>query len=261
MDDKYLDIDYLKSLNADPEWFGLGFIQLKISPTKRIHFWHPELKGNVEHPHNHRYNFTSKILRGSIKQTIYRPSDNQSHGDHHIFEVNCQEDSKTKLVKRVSIKKVFSTTMIAGQEYSLDMDEYHTIESSDAVTLLSRPNHHQKEMAQVLQPCDERMACPFEKKISTYELWKYITDIVSKDGYHKADIEKGNIGDLSKIREEIDELIDSKNQDVRIMELVELSDIVGAIEAYMERCHHGYNIDDLLKMSAVTRRVFKNGHR
>jgi len=80
-------------------------------------------------------------------------------------------------------------------------------------------------------------------------------------GYHVTEIEKGVLGELSKIREELDELFDAREQEVRIMELVELSDLYGAIEAYVHDKHPGISMDDLKAMSAVTKRAFANGRR
>lgn len=80
-------------------------------------------------------------------------------------------------------------------------------------------------------------------------------------GYHLAVIEKGILGELSKIEEELAELKDARAQGVRIMELVELSDLIGAVEAYLEKNHPDTTIIDLMKMSDVTKRAFRNGRR
>jgi hypothetical protein len=45
------------------------------------------------------------------------------------------------------------------------------------------------------------------------------------------------------------------------MALLELSDLVGAIQAYLEKNHPDFLLKDLEIMSSITRRVFKNGHR
>lgn len=82
-----------------------------------------------------------------------------------------------------------------------------------------------------------------------------------KPGYHLTEIKKGRIGEISKIQEELDELKDAHSQGVKVMELVELSDLIGAVEAYLEENHRGYTVEDLLEMSKVTRRAFENGHR
>lgn len=82
-----------------------------------------------------------------------------------------------------------------------------------------------------------------------------------KEGYHIKNINKGVLGEISKIQEELDELKDSKEQGSKIMELVELSDLIGAIEFYLEKYHEGININDLKKMSDITKRAFINGRR
>ena len=79
-------------------------------------------------------------------------------------------------------------------------------------------------------------------------------------GYHKINIEKGVFGEASKISEEYNEWLDAKNQDIAIMELVELSDMIGAMEGYIEK-RFGMSIINLLKMSEATKSAFKDGTR
>ena len=44
------------------------------------------------------------------------------------------------------------------------------------------------------------------------------------------------------------------------MELVELSDLLGAIESYTKK-HYNISLDDLIKMKDITQRAFINGRR
>lgn len=83
----------------------------------------------------------------------------------------------------------------------------------------------------------------------------------NKAGYHLTEISKGKIGEISKIQEELDELKDAALQKSKIMELVELSDLIGAIELYLEKYHSETTIEDLKIMSDITKRAFINGHR
>lgn len=80
-------------------------------------------------------------------------------------------------------------------------------------------------------------------------------------GYHLVAIPRGVLGELSKVREELDELEDAMAQGSRIMAAVELSDMVGALQAFMDRHLPGTTIEDLLKFSAITKRAFQNGRR
>jgi len=79
-------------------------------------------------------------------------------------------------------------------------------------------------------------------------------------GYHLRKIEtQGVFGEPSKIREELEELEEAIEQDNRILALVELSDLYGAIEAVAETM--GSNIAELRLMSAATKRSFLEGER
>lgn len=84
---------------------------------------------------------------------------------------------------------------------------------------------------------------------------------IEKPGYHLVEIEKGEVGELSKIKEEIEEAMDAKMQSSELMVLVELSDAVGAIEAYLLKYHPSFSLRDLQIMAGITKRAFENGRR
>jgi phosphoribosyl-ATP pyrophosphohydrolase len=129
------------------------------------------------------------------------------------------------------------------------------------VTLQTRSDDL-KDKARVIQHMDRPSCNPFDTHIETHRLWEYIRDLLpEKPGYHLRGIEKGILGEPSKIREEAEELIDAYEQDSRVMELVELSDLMGAVEAFLAKRHPGYTLDDLKTFSAITQRAFVNGRR
>tara|TARA_B100000745_G_scaffold192726_1_gene126766 strand:+ start:31659 stop:31901 length:243 start_codon:yes stop_codon:yes gene_type:complete len=78
-------------------------------------------------------------------------------------------------------------------------------------------------------------------------------------GYHIRPIQKGVLGTPSKIQEELDELKDAIEQDVKILAIVELSDIYGALEAVADS--YGMTMQDLAKMHQCTKRAFLSGDR
>ena len=78
-------------------------------------------------------------------------------------------------------------------------------------------------------------------------------------GYHLREIEKGVLGEYTKIEEEFDEFHEALEQDNKLMAMLELSDMIGAIEAYVEK--RGMTLDDLIKMKDATKRAFQTGHR
>lgn len=79
-------------------------------------------------------------------------------------------------------------------------------------------------------------------------------------GYHIKEIEKGVLGNFSKIIEEYEELLDAYKQDNAILELCELCDLMGAIEAYIS-LNYNLELKDLIKMMNATKEAFQEGHR
>lgn len=67
--------------------------------------------------------------------------------------------------------------------------------------------------------------------------------------FHRRKIEKGVLGELSKIREELEEAEDAEEQDQTLMLLIELSDIVGACGAVARR--HGSSLKDLVEYATL----------
>ena len=80
-------------------------------------------------------------------------------------------------------------------------------------------------------------------------------------GYHTHAIPKGEVGEISKIVEEALEAVDADAQGVAVMVLVELSDLLGAVEQYLLRHHPTITLDDLRSFSSITQRAFTSGRR
>lgn len=78
-------------------------------------------------------------------------------------------------------------------------------------------------------------------------------------GYHIKEIERGEFGKFSKIKEEFIEAEDAFEQGNKIMLLVELADLIGAIEGYCD--NHNITLKDLIKMKEATKRAFTDGTR
>lgn len=264
MTENLLDIEYLKSLGRDPKWFGLGFIQLKLSKTRRMHFWHPDLLPNdpafVEEYHDHRYNFTSDVLVGEITNRIATAIPSPKETGYSLFDVCCSGGGQ---IYRWPVELTASATFTtkAGGSYFVQRDTFHRVEVKHCVTLQTR-SETVKDKARVIQLSAKPSSNPFDGEIEVPRLWEYIAELLPPaPGYHIAEIPKGELGEASKIFEEALELRDAVSQGARVMQLVELSDMLGAVEAFLDKHHSGYSLDDLRTFSDITKRAFRNGHR
>lgn len=82
-----------------------------------------------------------------------------------------------------------------------------------------------------------------------------------KPGYHIAAIPKGKRGEASKVAEECAEFIDALDQGSSVMALMELSDLYGAMRAWLANHHPSISMADLAVMNDITERAFRNGRR
>jgi hypothetical protein len=268
---RLLNIDWLRATEAEPHWFGLGFVQLKLNSEERLHFWHPDYCPTVseDEVHDHRYTFNSDILKGSLTHYIFdwEPATLMNPGlSHEMIYVSCEKDKPAPVkIQYGHLHDIGFQTLTVGSSYTFLQGRFHrTAIYEPTVTYVCR-EEPVTEFARVIRPIGSKSVCPFSNDMSTEELWDIINETlsssVSKPGYHKQNIKKGILGDPSKIREEFEEFMDAVDQEVSVMALVELSDLVGAIEAYLSNNHQSISFDDLKAMSNVTKRAFENGRR
>lgn len=262
-----ITIDALRKTGARPHFFGLGFIQIKVTANQRYHFYHPELMANVpeEELHDHRYDFTSRVIAGELINEIwgFREDD---EGKDLMALVSCDptkplpEDAP---VLRGRSGHVVTFATGAGCEYSINRDQFHRVRAERAVTYLER-GPVVKDFARVIRREGAAEVCPFAVELSEAQCWEMMAELLGQEvnpGYHVSKIARGELGEISKIREELEEMEDAARQGMRIMEMIEASDLVGAMGAYLTRHHPGIRLDDLVKMSEVTQRAFRSGRR
>jgi len=265
-----LKIDQLRSYGVDPHYFGLGFIQLKINDSERIHFYHDELPVLVDEPHDHRYKFTSYIMQGKLTQSFwhFRP---EIFGGYNMWHENCSPDQPKYPVTPVTgnLNHIATTEHFAGSNYTIEADTLHTVAATDNCITFLRRQAMIKEMANVVRKNGDDAICPFSQPISVDACWEMIAEMLipqgppkkANPGYHINKIPKGKVGEPSKIVEEALEIADAHEQGVKIMTQVEMSDLYGALDRYRERYHSELTMNDIQDMYRVTRRAFDNKKR
>jgi phosphoribosyl-ATP pyrophosphohydrolase len=78
-------------------------------------------------------------------------------------------------------------------------------------------------------------------------------------GFHKKLIQRGELGEISKVIEEAKEFEDAMEQNLKILAMWELSDIYGALELVAEKFH--LTMEDLKNMSEKNKELFKSNER
>lgn len=172
----FLNIDFIIKNKKIIHYFGLGFIQVKLNDFERIHFYTNELEKtcDVEEIHNHRYNFTSTILKGSLKQEIYEIDRNTDNAKYVLTQESCDPNNKVYSSPiKVNINKVYEKTYITNDSYYIDHNTFHTVDSSDAITYLKR-SKYMKPLADVIFNSNNELICPFSHNVEESKLLEII---------------------------------------------------------------------------------------
>lgn len=173
-----LDLNWLKNNHQMVHYFGLGFIQLKLNQEYRIHFYTEELPPIIsdEDIHNHRYDFTSTILKGDLTQEIYECVFDK---DTHILEEeSCQPGVKCDAMEKFcGVRLIGKQNFSLGSWYWMDHNTFHRVSTKECITLLKRSDY-KKKLAQVIRPKDAVSVCPFSKKIEENKLWGIIERMI-----------------------------------------------------------------------------------
>lgn len=170
---KLLDVDYLKNNHIRMYYFGLGFIQVVLNKEERVHFYSTQLPVFNDEIHNHRYNFTSEILKGKFYDFRYK----LIVGDSHLLtNESCNKDKplENNIAIPVGVKELSEREYKVGDKYNIFFNEFHGVDTiGDTITYLKR-SEIITDYAQVLQPVGTLKTCPFENSYSDSMLWEII---------------------------------------------------------------------------------------
>lgn len=186
----YRDPVWLRATGAVPHYFGLGFIQLKLESERspvfgtdiRMHFWVPALSPitEAEEVHNHRYDFFSTVVAGSLVHETWQFESHPS-GQTEIVEVSCKPGvpADPEPLGRGTPHLTGRYTLATGSSYFFPHTGFHrTITTQSAVTLLER-GPIRSQNALVLRPIGAASVCPFSKTVDTDALWALIAEALS----------------------------------------------------------------------------------
>lgn len=177
MKNHLLNVDFLRENNTRMYYFGLGFIQVVLNQEERIHFYSTQLPVFNDEIHNHRYNFTSTILKGRFFDFRYQ----LIAGDSHILtNETCNKDIPllNSIEIPVGVKELSEREYRAGDSYDIFFNEFHGVDTvGDTITYLKRSDII-TDYAQVLFPKGVIKTCPFENTFKDDFLWDIIENTI-----------------------------------------------------------------------------------
>jgi hypothetical protein len=128
---------------------GLGFIQVVLGGDQRLHVWHPDLprRDCYQHSavHNHRFSFTSRVLKGVQRNQRVDVEIVGSDGSHQLISHNGPRSEKGgRLSFPVASCNIYPRGVevyMPGQEYFMPAFEYHHTPVGDDIVVTLMKKH------------------------------------------------------------------------------------------------------------------------
>lgn len=258
-----LNINNLRAFGVEPRMNEHDCIELRYSDTARLLFYHPGIMSgavSVRYP-NHTHDVYVTPLIGDFECKLFAFCEDQKPQKHQLINQNGE------YVKRGDAINIGNFGLSANKPAHIQHGVYRCYGTCFGVLHEEFDTKGKDEFTSIFVSGYNR-----EDKFTADNLWHVIKSLLEeeeheksirlpKPGYHTREIAKGVLGEPSKIMEELAEFEDAVDQGVALMALIELSDVQGAIRAYLEKHHPTITMGDLEKMNEVTRRAFQNGRR
>jgi len=159
-------------------FFGLGFVQVKISEEERWHFYHPSLPSFTENPHDHRYHFTSTVHRGVLESRIWKISPGDKLNAVVRYESCTHGVQAPSTATAVDAELVSSFQVYAGSSYYLDENTFHQVSRIGQLPCIThlRRGKKVKEFASVIGFDGSKDLCPFSAPMSNSDCWTAVSE-------------------------------------------------------------------------------------
>jgi hypothetical protein len=177
---------------------GLGFIQVQLEGGQRLHVWHPALprRACYEHSniHNHRFGFQSRVLIGSLGNTMVRVAHKDFPGTPSNVQLKQYKDryehssARTgnggrgwDLMECVTALHYEMTVANAGQTYLMQPYEYHcsTPLGDGKVATVITKNRIGDEAASSLCTPGVTPDWDFDRfQLPESSLWEYVIEVL-----------------------------------------------------------------------------------
>lgn len=168
---------------------GNGFIQVPLAGGGRMHVWHPECPRQKVSTdiHDHRFSFTSTVIRGVLINTLFRtdphasgrpwkvyaPGDGSTGQDHDsLFDTGC----------RLSCTWYSGKVISAGDTYKMEHRAFHQSvpKSERAVTVMFKTQVlPELGPSRVLVPEGQEPDNDFSREHDRDFLWRLVREALS----------------------------------------------------------------------------------
>ena len=178
-----ITIDELRILNGTPAQEGLGVIKFRFNEHQAYHFYSGEIhKVRNTGIHNHHHSFTSEVLKGELKNYIYRVDGTDPDSTYQIIRKKSKINAKYIIEQNnVNLIEACSFTTMAGQSYHIEYTTLHKIEckASKVITYLNFQSRPRQETINFARDTSLSIFSKPHPSKSESQCWEIIEDILN----------------------------------------------------------------------------------
>lgn len=179
-------IDEIKAAENEPRFHGTGFTQLYLSPTRRVHVWHPDLPPTITNGliHDHSFSFKSEIVKGDIFHEVFsigNPEDASPHDDIVTAWVPPPKGGMVweRRYEHGELVPEGAYWMKQGSRYTFPAQTFHrVIVHGIAVTVVDKIRDYEGLPCRVLSHTNDEPEDAFGEVIAPGRLWRAIFEAV-----------------------------------------------------------------------------------
>jgi len=172
-----ITIDELRQLGGYAHYMGLGVIKYVFRKNRAYHFWSDLAPAIVEDIHEHRFGFTSKVVKGELKNYIYDVVGQDPNSSLQVERGECVSGAERIIeVPNANIVEMCTFTTVEGKAYTIAYDTLHRVEcvTPKVITLLDKNLPFQQENPRFVTDANNPSVCAFSQPKSEKECWEII---------------------------------------------------------------------------------------
>ena len=170
-------IDEFRKMNGKPMYVGTGTIKLLVNNGYNVYnFYSDKAELLVDDIHDHRSPFSSTILKGTLRNILYKIDGQDTDSNYRLEYGECKEGTERVIVQdNVLYSETCRFDNIEGTSYSMDHDVLHRIEliTPTVITHMIR-KPLVKDAPNFIVDKRKPFVCAFSKPKSKSECWEII---------------------------------------------------------------------------------------
>lgn len=169
--------DLSRSYGSNPHYNGIGMIRLRVSETQAYLFYSDLAVPFVNDIHDHRYSFSSDILRGTLRTDVYKFTESDEYTDLNIVRRYWGDREPEITAPNINLYKVCTFDAVEGETYNIDYRVFHHVTKTTPkliTCMTTQPLPWPVEANQFIESKSNPSAAIDFKTMSKGECWEVI---------------------------------------------------------------------------------------